>query len=132
VLPHLDRRVLGAVFAGGALGTLLRAALSEAFPHDASAWPWPTLVVNVAGAFVLGWVVTRLPEHPHTQRWRAFVGPGLCGGVTTFSTMQLELVRMVEADRFGLALGYAAASVALGLLAVRVATAVARERVRSR
>ncbi|HEY7883134.1 MAG TPA: hypothetical protein VID31_19935, partial [Streptosporangiaceae bacterium] len=38
-LPRIDRREIGAIFAGGALGTLLRAALAEAFPHPATAWP---------------------------------------------------------------------------------------------
>lgn len=130
MLPLLDRRILLAVFLGGALGTLLRAALSETLAHDATAWPWATLIANLAGAFALGWVISRLPERPHpTASWRAFAGPGFCGGLTTFSTFQLELVRMVEADRLALALGYAAASVAGGLLAARLATTLARERV---
>jgi CrcB protein len=50
----------------------------------------------------------------------------LCGAFTTFSTMQLELVRMLDADRYGLAAAYAAASVLLGYLAVHVATALVR------
>lgn len=41
-LPRIDRREIAAIFAGGALGTLARAALAEAFPHPATAWPWPT------------------------------------------------------------------------------------------
>lgn len=124
-MPRLDRRILLAVFLGGALGTLARAALSETLAPDPASWPWATLLANVAGAFLLAWVVTRLPDHPRTARWRAFAGPGLCGGLTTFSTLQLELVRMVEADRLALALGYAAASVAAGLLAARLATRLA-------
>lgn len=126
-MPRLDRRILLAVFLGGALGTLARAGLSEALAHDPAEWPWATLVVNVAGAFLLGWLVTRLPAHPHTHGWRAFAGPGLCGGLTTFSTFQLELVRMLEADRVALALGYAAVSVAAGLAAASLATTLGRQ-----
>jgi len=37
--PRADRREIAAIFAGGALGTLLRAALADAFPHPATAWP---------------------------------------------------------------------------------------------
>jgi CrcB protein len=49
-------------------------------------------------------------------------GTGLCGGLTTFSTMQLELLALLDRDDVALALGYAAASVALGLAAVALAT----------
>ena len=61
-LPRPDRREVAAVFAGGALGTLARAALAEAFPHAATAWPWPTFGVNIVAAFLLGYFVTRLQE----------------------------------------------------------------------
>ena len=53
MLPRVDRREIAAIFAGGALGTLARAALAEAFPHAATAWPWPTFGVNIAAAFLL-------------------------------------------------------------------------------
>ena len=52
MLPRADRREIAAIFAGGALGTLLRAALAEAFPHPATAWPWPTFGVNIVAAFL--------------------------------------------------------------------------------
>ena len=63
-LPRIDHRELAAIFVGGALGTLLRAALAEAFPHPATAWPWPTFTVNIVAAFLLGYFVTRLHDHP--------------------------------------------------------------------
>ena len=56
-----DRRVLAAVFAGGAAGAIARAVVAEALPHDPGTWPWATFLVNVAGAFALGLVITR--EH---------------------------------------------------------------------
>ena len=61
-LPKPDPREIAAIFAGGALGTLARAALAEAFPHSATAWPWPTFAVNIVAAFLLGYFVTRLQE----------------------------------------------------------------------
>ena len=118
-----DRRTVAAVFAGGAIGTLARAGLTVAFPVPAGHWPWPTFAVNVVGAFVLGWIVTRLPP---TSYGRSLLGTGLCGGLTTFSTMQVEILTMLADRRTGLALGYAAASVAAGYAAVRGATALAR------
>ena len=127
-----DRRMIAAVFAGGAVGTLLRAALSVAFPLPASQWPWPTFVVNIVGAFLLGYFATRLQERlPLSSYRRPALGTGLCGGLTTFSTMQVEIVNMLEGHYFALALSYAAASLTAGYAAIQVATALVR-RVRVR
>jgi CrcB protein len=131
-LPRADRREIAAIFAGGALGTLARAALAQAFPHAATAWPWPTFGVNIVAAFLLGYFVTRLQERlPLSSYRRPLLGTGLCGGLSTFSTMQLEIVRMLEAHAWGLAAGYAAASIVAGYAAIQVATAMVR-RVRVR
>lgn len=131
-LPRADRREIAAIFIGGALGTLLRAALSEAFPSGAAAWPWPTFAVNIVAAFLLGYFVTRLQERlPLSSYRRPLLGTGLCGGLSTFSTMQVEIVKMLSAHAWGLAAGYAAASVAAGYAAIHLATAMAR-RVRMR
>ena len=127
-----DARELGAIFAGGALGTLARAALSEAFPHAATAWPWPTFTVNVVAAFLLGYFVTRLQERlPLSSYRRPLLGTGLCGGLSTFSTMQVEILEMINAHAWGLAVAYAAASIAAGYTAIYLATAIVR-RVRVR
>ena len=126
-LPRIDRREVAAIFAGGALGTLLRAALAEAFPHPATAWPWPTFAVNVTAAFLLGYFVTRLQERlPLSSYRRPLLGTGLCGGLSTFSTMQVEILKMLDAHAYGLALGYTAASVAAGYAAIYLATALVR------
>src|SRR3954469_14627880 len=127
-----DRRLIAAVFAGGAVGTLLRAGLSVAFPLPAFEWPWPTFAVNIGGAFLLGYFTTRLQERlPLSSYRRPALGTGLCGGLTTFSTMQVEIVKMLDGGHLGLALGYAATSIACGYAAVQVATALVR-RVRVR
>jgi CrcB protein len=132
VLPRADWREVAAIFAGGALGTLLRAALAEAFPHAATAWPWPTFGVNVAAAFLLGYFVTRLQERlPLSAYRRPLLGTGLCGGLSTFSTMQVEILEMLSAHAWALAAGYTAASVAAGYAAIHLATALVR-RVRVR
>jgi CrcB protein len=67
--------------------------------------PWGTLLVNVVGAFILGAVVTRSPR---------FLGTGFCGALTTFSTMQVELLGLPTGE----AVAYATASIVLGLAAV--------------
>src|SRR4051812_32314288 len=113
---HRDARELGAIFAGGFLGALVRAEMVELLPPRPGRWPWATFAVNVAGAFLLGYVVTRLQERlPLSAYRRPFLGTGLCGALTTFSTMQLELLRMLDAGRGGLAVAYAAGSVAAGV-----------------
>ena len=121
--PRADRRELAAIFAGGTIGGLARVGVAQGFPHAASAWPWPTFAVNLFGAWLLGWSVTRLSSHGYA---RPFVGIGVCGALTTFATLQLELLRMLDAGRWALALAYAATSLVAGLGAVRLGIALAR------
>jgi CrcB protein len=126
-MPRIDRREVAAIFAGGMLGALLRAALEQGAGAPAGTWPWVTFLVNLGGAFLLGYLVTRLQERlPLSAYRRPLLGTGFCGALTTFSTMQLELLQMVDAGRTGLALAYAGAAVAGGLVAVALGTALAR------
>ncbi len=128
-----DYRELGAIFAGGALGALARATLGTLAVPDPSKWPWPTFTVNVVGAVLLGYFTTRLLERlPLSSYRRPLLGTGLCGGLTTFSTMQVETLRMLESGHWALAACYTISSIVLGLLALHVATALVRRvRVRS-
>lgn len=127
-----DYRELAAIFAGGALGSVARAALATVAVSDPARWPWPTFVVNILGAFLVGYFTTRLLERlPLSSYRRPLLGTGLCGGLTTFSTMQVETVRMIEHGHWMLAVTYTVVSIVLGLLAVYLATALVR-RVRIR
>ncbi|MGA8331678.1 MAG: fluoride efflux transporter CrcB [Mycobacterium sp.] len=122
-----DYRELAAVFAGGALGTLARTALGSLLAADPARWPWPTFTVNIVGAFMLGYFTTRLLERlPLSSYRRPLLGTGVCGGLTTFSTMQVETLKMIEHHNYGLAAGYTCASIVLGLVAVYLATALVR------
>jgi len=115
------------VFAGGALGATARAVLETVVDPDPTRWPWPTFSVNIVGALLLGYVTTRLLERlPVSTYRRPLLGTGLCGGLTTFSTMQVETLHMLEHRQWALAAGYVAASVAAGLTAVHLATVVVR------
>jgi CrcB protein len=124
---RVDRRELAAIFLGGAIGALARYGLAQALPHRSGTWPWATLAVNVAGALALGYLTTRLQERlPPSAYRRPLLGTGLCGALTTFSTMQVELLQMLDHGELGLAASYAAASLAAGLLAIAATTNLVR------
>lgn len=97
---------------GGAAGGLARAALAEV----EAGWPWPTLLVNLIGAFLLGVVVMYGRRH-----WRpmvvAGISVGLLGALTTFSTVAGELWGMFDAADWPALASYAVASALGGLLA---------------
>jgi len=124
---ELDRRELAAVFAGGFAGATARLGLVESLPHGPLEWPWPTFIANLLGAFALGYFTTRLQERlPLSAYRRPLLGTGLCGALTTFSTMELEIFAMLERGAVGLALAYAATSIAAGFALVALATGFVR------
>jgi CrcB protein len=117
-----------AVAVGGAVGGYLRVGLSL-LPGtgSSSSWPWITFAVNVAGTFVLALAVTLLVAHARPSTLlRPLIAAGFCGALTTFSTLQLEVFRMLRGGNDVLGAGYLAGSIAAGLLAAVVGTAIAR------
>lgn len=103
---------------GGAIGAVLR--------HGVYLWlsdeefPWPTLVVNVLGSFVFG-LATFLGAGETTIQ---LVGIGICGAFTTFSSFSVETVQLYERGDRLLAVGNAAANLALSLAAIGLAWAL--------
>jgi CrcB protein len=124
---RVDRPALAAILAGGLIGALARLGLVAALAPTPGRWPWATFLANVAGTLALGYFTTRLQERlPLSAYRRPFLGTGVCGALTTFSTMQVELLQMLDHGNGGLAAGYAAASIAAGLLAVALTTNLVR------
>jgi CrcB protein len=122
-----DRRELGAIFLGGAAGALARVGLTELFPAGPGSWPWAIFAINLTGAFLLGYLVTRLQERlPLSTYRRPLAGTGFCGAYTTFSTMQLQALQMLDHHRYGLAIAYLATSLAGGYVALHLGTALVR------
>jgi CrcB protein len=119
-------RRLGAVYLGGVIGALLRVGLAETSPAGPAEWPWPTFAVNMAGALLLGYLFARFRDHPEDSVAHPFLTTGICGTLTTFSTLQLELFQMVEGGHLGLAGAYVAATLAAGFAAVRLGIALER------
>lgn len=126
---HVDRRELAAIFLGGAVGALVRAALAQSLPSSPGKWPWAIFAVNLLGAAVLGYVVAQDQRHLAPSIYRlAFLAIGFCGALTTFSTLMVELLKMIEASLWTLAGGYGAASIIGGLVAMRLAGGLAAAR----
>ena len=123
----MQERLLAAVFVGGAVGALGRAGLEQALPASGHGWPWATFAANVVGCALLGYVVTRLQERlPPSTYPRPLVGTGLCGALTTFATLQVEVIELVRNGHLYLSIAYLAVSVTAGLLAAYLATALVR------
>ncbi len=123
---HFDLRRLAAIYAGGVLGALGRVGLAQATPHGPGGWPWGTFVVNMLGALALGYFFARLGDHPEDSLAHPFLSTGICGTLTTFSTLQLELFEMVEHGRAGLAALYLCVTLVLGFLCLRLGIALER------
>ena len=103
---------------GGALGALARWALTEVVP-SADGWPWATLLVNLSGCFLLGALFAVVAAHSPEPSWaRPFLGVGVLGGYTTYSSFAVQVVKLVDDGAPVLAAGYVLVSVVGGVAAV--------------
>ena len=120
-----------AIGIGGALGALTRWQILESWSVDASAFAWPVLVCNVVGSLVLGAALAEEWRHPaHRRFWHAGVAIGFCGGLTTMSTVAVQLAGFGRAGDTGTAVGYGLSSIVVCMVAV-VAGAAAMGRIRA-
>ncbi|WP_239451910.1 CrcB family protein [Frondihabitans sp. PAMC 28766] len=132
---HLRFRHIGLVALGGAVGTAFREGLALSFPAPPQGFPVTVFVINVVGSFVLGLLLETLsrrgPDEGSRRLLRLAFGTGVLGGFTTYSALATDVAsRLPHAT--GVAFGYAAASLVLGVLAALIGVAVASRLNRSR
>lgn len=118
---------LAAVAAGGAIGAWGRLGLAEALPADPGRWPWGTFAANLVACAILGYAGTLLLERlPPSAYRRPLVGTGLCGGLSTFSTLHVEVVDLGRDGHAPLAAAYLGTSVVAGVVVILLASGLAR------
>ena len=117
---HLHPGYVLVVVLGGIPGALARYTLGLALPAPGG-WPLPTLVINLAGAFILGLLLEGLaqrgPDRGGRRILRLLAGTGFIGAFTTYSTFAVESDHLVAAGRPLDALSYVAATVLGGVIA---------------
>jgi len=118
-----------AVALGAGVGGVSRYLLASAIQQRAgTAFPWGTLVVNVSGSLLLGFLLRYALATPSfSAEMRALLTTGFCGGYTTFSTYSYETAALLEDGQYSRAGLYAAASVLLALAGTVAGFALARE-----
>src|SRR3954454_21820975 len=123
----LDPVLLASIALGGVFGAEARYAVARLLDAPVGGWPWDTWLVNVAGSFLIGVLMAVLAglARPH-RLVRPFLGVGVLGGFTTFSTAMVELPDLLGAGRPALALLYLAGTAVSALLATAVGTWLVR------
>jgi len=123
--------LLAAISVGGVLGAEARYGLSRAMPRSGTEFPWATLLTNVVGCLLIGvLMVIVLEVMPQRRLVRPFLGVGVLGGFTTFSTFGVEVVGLLREHCPGTAAAYLAASLALCVVATWAAIELTARAVR--
>lgn len=121
------------VACGGGIGAVMRYQLGRFITHimgvhAVTTFPWATLACNVLGSMAMGLLTGFLARHGHSSQesTRLFIGVGLLGGFTTFSSFSLEIMLMVERGQSTMAVTYAGISLLAGLAALYIGLIVMR------
>lgn len=111
---------------GGAAGSVARAMVAMSLPGR---FPWATLLINVLGSLLIGWLMARLGplENPTAVSMRSLLVTGFCGGFTTFSTFSWQTLEQMQKGQWGAALANVALSIVLCLAAVWLGYSLGRE-----
>ncbi|MCF6390363.1 CrcB family protein [Mycobacterium sp. MBM] len=118
---HVRPSAIALVAVGGLLGAPARYGIGVVFPHASGQWPVATFAINVAGAFLLGFLLEGLARLGPDTRWRQRVrlcaGTGFLGAFTTYSTLAMDAEQLLRGSHWWTAATYAAATVFVGLVA---------------
>jgi fluoride exporter len=119
--------IMAVIALGGAFGATARQLISEALPQTAQGFPFGTFMVNVSGCLLIGLLMVSIVEvwRPH-RLVRPFLGVGLLGGYTTFSTYAVETQRLIQDGDPRVAFAYFGGTVVGALLAIQVGVLLAR------
>jgi fluoride exporter len=127
VRPRVQLSVLLAVSAGGAVGAVARFAIATAWPSVPNGFPWATFVINVTGCLLIGVLMVAITDvWPRHRLLRPFLGTGVLGGYTTFSTYVVDAQRLLDQRAAATALLYLVTTLVSAVLAVYAGTGLAR------
>lgn len=126
--PATTPAALAVISVGGALGALARYGLASALPTAPAGFPWATFWTNVSGCLLIGALLALIAHVPRAAHplLRPFLGIGVLGGYTTFSTYSVEIQRLTAHGAAGTALLYLAGTLAAALAAVYAGAASVR------
>ena len=107
------------MIAGGAvIGAEARYGISRWITHSAGTMPWSTVVINAGGSLLIGLLMAYIDARGARRLLRPFVGVGILGGFTTFSTFAVDADSLMHVHRVGVAAGYLALTISLCAVAV--------------
>ena len=119
--------VLGSIAAGGVVGSLARYGLGVVLPRDPGGWPWATWGINTTGCLLIGVLMVLLTDVWAGQRLlRLFLGVGVLGGFTTFSTAMIDVQQLIAEGAAGLGLLYLVGTVTAAMVAVILGSVLTR------
>lgn len=119
--------VLAVIAAGGALGATARYGAGLLWPTASGTFPWTTFGINALGCAVMGAFMVLATEIRTAHHLvRPFVGTGILGGFTTFSTYAVDIQRLADREEAGLAVAYLAATPVTAVACVWGATGLTR------
>lgn len=122
--------MVGVVAVGGAAGTATRYGASLLWPTPAGAFPWTTFLVNLVGCALIGILLVLITEtwSPH-RLVRPFLGTGVLGGFTTFSTSMVDTQQLIDGGQPGKGLGYLLGTLLAALAGVWLSATATRRAV---
>jgi len=122
-------KIGASVAAGGGLGTLARAVVTQVAVDNDVLTLWAVLFVNVVGALALGWYAAHVRNSNRwSTLWVGFIAAGVLGSFTTFSAFSFEVVELFEAGDWLIGSAYAVVTVSVGLVAATIGRRFAEQR----